>query len=247
MKKHDILKKIGLGLAISALAACQASAIVAYNTPTGANVDATGVQNSGGPYILGNEFNVNSAISVTAIGAFNYSGTGFSSPVQVAIYQLLSGTWTQVGGTAVAFSGSYSPSSYVGGNVFSTLGSSVTLGLGTYAIVAANYGTAANPDWNSGYNTPTPANQRPTFNGGGVISMPTGVETAFYSSGSTLGGTLSGLTTGNWGSPTYPAFGAGTFEFNLTAVPEADKFAIAAVSMLGLVFIGRNLVPRRSY
>ena len=245
MKTHNIFKKVGLGLLISSMALFNASATVAYDTPTGASVNAAGVQNTGGPFILGNEFNVNSAISVTAIGAFNYSGTGFSSPVQVAIYQLITGTWTQVGGTAVTFSGS--SYTYVGGNAFSSLGSSVTLGLGTYAIVAANYGTAANPDWNSGYNTPTPANQRPTFNGGGVISMPTGVETAFYSSGSTLGGTLSGLTTGNWGSPTYPAFGAGTFEFNLTAVPEADKFAIAAVSMLGLVFIGRNLVPRRSY
>jgi hypothetical protein len=244
MKKHDILKKIGLGLAISALAAYQASAIVAYNTPTG--VTAAGLQTDG-PYILGNEFNVNSAISVTAIGAFNYSGTGFSSPVQVAIYRLITGTWTQVGGTAATFSGSYSPSSYVGGNVFTTLGSSVTLGLGTYAIVAANYGTVANPDWNSSLDPGAAANQRPIFqNGGGAISMPSGLETAFYSSGSSLGGSLSGLTTGNWGSPN-PAFGAGTFQFNLTAVPEADTFAIAAVSMLGLVFIGRNLVPRRSY
>src|ERR1035438_5026817 len=76
MKKHDIFKKIGLGLAISALAACQASAIVAYNTPTGANVDASGVQNSGGPYILGSPVHGKSAIRVTGIGAFNFSGTG---------------------------------------------------------------------------------------------------------------------------------------------------------------------------
>jgi hypothetical protein len=248
MKTNNILKKIGLGLAIASALVFHASAIVAYDSPT--TVNPVNIQSSGGPFILGNEFNVNSAISVTAIGAFNYLGGGFlsASPVQVAIYQLTGSTWSQVAGTAVTFNGPASSYSYVGYNAFSSLGSSVTLGNGTYAIVAANYGTVANPDWNRNQNLGTPANQGTTFqNGGGAISMPGGSETGFYSSGSTLAGTLAGLTFGNWGSP-LPTFGAGTFDFtSLTPVPEVDTFAIAAVSMLGLVFIGRNLAPRRGY
>jgi hypothetical protein len=248
MKTQVMLKKIGLGLLVSSVALLNASAIVAYDSQS--TVSSANIQNTGGPFILGNEFNVNSAISVTAIGAFDYLAGGFSSasPVQVAIYQLTGSTWNQVAGTAVTFNGPASSYSFVGYNAFSTLGSSVTLGDGTYAIVAANYGTAANPNWNRNLNLGTPANQGTTFqDGGGLISIPGGSESAFYSSGSTLAGTLSGLTVGNWGNP-LPAFGAGTFDFtSLTPVPEVDTFAIASVSMLGLVFIGRNLVPRRRF
>ena len=65
---------------------------------------------------------------------------------------------------------------------------------------------------------------------------------SFYASGSTLGGTLTGLTFGNWGTP-EPTFGAGTFEF--TPVPEAAGFAVAGVALLGIVYIGRCYTQRR--
>src|ERR1017187_6727420 len=85
MKTNNILKKIGLGLAISALAACQASAIVAYD-----NTSVVANQATGGPYALGNDFVVNSAISVYAIGAFDNGGV-MGASVPVAIYNVTSG------------------------------------------------------------------------------------------------------------------------------------------------------------
>src|ERR1039457_4787529 len=66
MKTHNIFKKIGLGLAISALAACNAGAIVSYNafdTFTGTGGTSAGNQTDG-PYNLGTQFTANQNITV---------------------------------------------------------------------------------------------------------------------------------------------------------------------------------------
>src|ERR1017187_2067930 len=230
MKKHDIFKKIGLGLAISALAACQASAIVAYSNTGVAPNSSSGDVN--GPYALGNDFTVNQAISVTAIGAFMSGGSSMAASVSVAIYNVTSGLI--VIGTSVNLAVGTTGTGAANGSAFQNI-TPVTLGAGTYSIVAANYGGSSGaPYW---YN----ANQGgtlPTFNtGSGLITMGGGRYTA-QSSSLVFPGTTVGIT------PSVPTYGAGTFEF--TAVPEVETFAIAGVSMLGLVFIGRNLVPRRS-
>ena len=157
------------------------------------------------------------------------SKTG-SVTVSVAWYQFSGSSWSQVSGTLASFSGTVG--TLVGSARFQNLTSPVTLTPGTYAIVAANYGAAGASAWNAAVSISPPL---PTFNnGGGLISM-TSPNTAFYGSGSTLSSTLSGLTGGNWGSPT-PAFAGATFDF--APVPEVEDYAVIAVGLLGLVYIG---------
>ena len=233
MKKHDIFKKIGLGLAISALAACQASAIVAYsNQGVVANESSTG---GNGPYALGNDFTVNQAISVTAIGAFLGGGSSMVASVPVAIYNITLNAI--VAGTTVTFASGSSGDFQANGSAFRNITPVTLLAGDVYSIVAANYGQGGAPYW---WNH-SPVGTTPTFNdGGGLITMGGGR----YSPGTTL--TLPGTLVGE--TPGIPTYGAGTFEFTaLTPVPEVETFAIASVSMLGLVFIGRNLVPRRRF
>ena len=233
MKKHDIFKKIGLGLAISALAACQASAIVAYsNQGVVANESSTG---GNGPYALGNDFTVNQAISVTAIGAFLGGGSSMVASVPVAIYNVTLNAI--VAGTTVTFASGSSGDFQANGSAFRNI-TSVTLIVGdVYSIVAANYGQGGAPYW---WNN-SQGGTTPTFNnGGGLITLGGGRWAS--SSSLTFPGNTVALT------PGIPAYGAGTFEYAaLTPVPEVETFAIASVSMLGLVFIGRNLVPRRRF
>ena len=234
MKKHDIFKKIGLGLAISALAACQASAIVAYsNQGVVANESSTG---GNGPYALGNDFTVNQAISVTAIGAFLGGGSTMAASVPVAIYNVTLNAI--VAGTTVTFASGNGGDFQANGSAFRNI-TSVTLIVGdVYSIVAANYGQGGAPYWwNHTVGT------TPTFNdGGGLITLGGGRYTDPGVTSLTFPGHTVGFT------PGIPTYGAGTFEYTaLTPVPEVETFAIASVSMLGLVFIGRNLVPRRRF
>ena len=53
-----------------------------------------------------------------------------------------------------------------------------------------------------------------------------------------------GFALGN-GYPSHLDDNPGVGRFTLTAVPEVSTFAIATVGMLGLVFIGRNVMKRR--
>lgn len=228
MNTQNIFKTIGLGLAISCLVGHQAGAIVAYS-----NTGVVQNQSTTGPYALGNDFVVNQAISITAIGAFDNGGSMLAS-VPVAIYNVA--TATIVGGTFVTLLQGTTGDFTANGSAFMNI-APVTLAPGTYSIVAANYGQGGEPYWwNHAPGT------TPSFNdGGGLITLGGGR----YSVGNTsltFPGTPVGPT------PGIPTYAAGTFEFtSLTPVPEVDTFAIAGVSMLGLVFIGRNLVPRRRF
>lgn len=245
MKIGNGIQKLALALAIGGLMGSSASAIIAYNTPTSPTLAPAGIQASGAAYILGNEFTVNQSINVTAVGAFDSLLNGFGGTgVQVAIYQLTAGVWNQVTGTAHTFTGT--PGNYSGSSSFYNLSSAVALGLGTYAIVAANYGNADNPDWNRNLALGAPTSQGTTFQTTtAAISIGGGNGfSSFYANGTTIGSTLGALTYGTWGTPN-PTFGAGTFEFNLTPVPEAGSFAVAGVGLLGFVYIGRCYVQRR--
>jgi hypothetical protein len=235
MKSINLVKKFLTAAAIASALTWQASAIIAYDSPSGITVGLQG----GGPWILGNEFQVNSPISVTSIGAFNSGAGGFGSAAEVAIYSLSAGTWSQVPGTFVSFSGGPGGYTYVGDNAFSSI-APVSLGLGTYAIVAANYGDP-NPDFNANTGAGVP---RTTFQTATTAISMTGTangSTAFYDSGTSLGLSLPGsISYGGFGGGD-PTFGAGTFDF---AVPEASQFALAGIALLGLVYFGRCYVLR---
>jgi hypothetical protein len=228
----------GVAVAVLLVAAhAQAITDVAYNFPTGLVGNETDPQ----AHILGNEFTVNSAINVTAVGAFA-SGGSLGATIPVAMYQLTSGTWYKMLDTVDSFSGNVgspllsAPTRQVGSALMQDLNSPVPLTPGgTYAIVAANYGVAGALDWNvlRTYTTvPTFQTESSAITMGNMGSPP---ETALFGYGATLDATIT-LSGGNWGNPT-PAFAGATFEFE--PVPEAATFGAAGVGLLALVYIGR--------
>src|ERR1035441_3212674 len=164
MKTWNAVKVIGAVAVATVIMAAQARAIVAY--------DYTGVvgflPTFNDPNVRRNFFAVNSAINVTAVGAFTSSGSFGAATVPVAIYQLTSGTWSELTATVESFSGS---GSLDHGARMQDLSSPVPLTPGIYAIVAANYDVPGAPYWVSTYST---SGNPPTFNSGGSISIGSG-------------------------------------------------------------------------
>ena len=228
MKANSILKQIGLGLAITSLAACQAGAIVAYNF---GSVSAN--QNFNGT--LAETFSVQNGvtISVTSLGAFDPSGFGSSTP-EVAIYSvpvvggvMQMGSASLVSPIATFTSGSYT----VSGNTASIGITPTTLGAGVYMIVASGLP--------SDYDTFTGVSAVTTTGAGLTFGAPNGGPGTFYGFNTTLDGGLGTLYAD--GGPAN-RYGAGTFDY-FSSVPESQTFAVAGVAMLGLVFIGRKVIP----
>jgi len=232
MKANNILKQIGLGLAITSLAACPAGAIVAYNFGS-----ATGNQIWNDT--LGETFTVNSQITVTSLGAFDPSGFGAFTP-EVAIYSvpvvagvLDMGAASLVSPVAIFSDGSYT----VSGNTASIGISPVTLGAGVYMIAAAGL-----PSIYNSYGAPTVVGLNTA--GGAITYGSLGQPGDYYGANTTLTGGFGSLIADPYGVGPVGRYGAGTFEF--TAVPEAQTCAVAGVAMLGLVFIGRKVIPLRN-
>jgi hypothetical protein len=243
MKKLTSVKKLALGLAIGGLFAWQAGATLAYNFPT----TLPGAQPDNGPYSLGNEFTVTAPISVTALGAFDPAGASFGAVgVDVAIYSItLSGT-AITGGSLVTpvvnFSGTQTL--LPGTSTAMTDITPVTLGAGTYMVVANNYGAAGalqdyNPAWANGSYPSSPSstgvNGASANNAYGVTFVPGG---GYFQNSSPLNPSLgAGYGYDNLFAGSAPRYAAGNFDF--TPVPEAAGFALAGIAMLGLVYIGR--------
>jgi len=241
MKTNNILKTVGLGLAISALAAFNAGAVVQYNafdTSVSSGGTSTGNQTSG-PYNLGTQFTANQNLSVTSLGAFDSGLDGFgAASITVAIYNSLgavlgsavfTGTAGTLGNAADSFNSSYRFQSV----------SAINLVAGqTYMIVASGLGSVANPDYNSGYLTNPSLTPIQNNTGGGALTFGNNYYSSFG------------------GSPSFPntidagpvgRYGGGSFEFStLTPVPETQVFVTAGMAMLGLVFIGRKVATHRS-
>ena len=203
-----VLAVIGASLFL----ASQLTASVVYNNPTGTVGNQTG-----GPWILGMDFQVNTPGYVTAVGAFDNGTNGFGSiSLQVSIYDVSSGT--QVPGTAVSFTGNQG--TLIDSSRFLTLATPVLLAPGTYSIVAANYGATTEVNYNSGYTSSTSL----TFDTvGGALTMLDGR----YDAGSSLAfPTITGF-----GPPTWPnpVFAAGTFDFLI--VPEPSTISLAVLGL----------------
>ena len=227
------------GVAVAVLlVAAHAQAIVAYNCPA----DMAGTDNAGQPYMIGNVFTVNSAINVTAVGAFENGPNGGSLgvTVPVAIYSTSDNgaNWSQVNGTSESFSGTTGAA--IGNARFQPVTLPVvTLIPGTYAIVAANYGVPGSLFWNNS------GGVAPTFQTeSSAIMMGNSSQSynVFYYSPnivgiSTLQPSFSGSGLTEFSSGPAPNYLGGTFEFE--PVPEAATFGAAGVGLLGLVYIGR--------
>jgi hypothetical protein len=237
----------GITLAVL-LSAAQARAIIAYDFPSGLAGNLVGSVEPG-PWILGNVFSVNSAINVTAVGAFaSESGYTFGAgvTVPVAVYSFDGANWSQVNGTYREFSAA-NLGTLNGSARFQTLDSPVILQPGTYAIMAANYGIPGANGWDLGLSAPgdsVPAFQTTTT----AIEMASPLDPyiALFRGGqyhpdfgATLDLTFPADSFITWGSGSTPYFAGATFAFDLTPVPEAAAFGAAAVGLLGLVYLGR--------
>jgi len=190
--------------------------IQAYSTS-----NSMGNQDWGGN--LGLDFNVNSAITVTQLGAFDSGQDGFVGAITVGLFERLPGTADPSSdhtGTllaSVAISGSEGTLS--GNYRFLPLLSPLTLAPGFYDITAVGFsGSDPNLNENAGsvlINTNT---------GGGLISF---VGSGRYDKNGTLD--YPSETTDQQGYNTSShVFGGGSFLF--VAVPEPSSLAIAGLS-----------------
>jgi len=220
-------------VAVSLDVAWQANAVIVYQSST-----AVGNQGQNGPWALGLDFTVNTDGHVTQIGAFDSSdnGAGFGSAIiPLAIYDL--GNNQIVPGTQVSFTGT--AGTPIGAYRFQSIGS-VYLGAGSYSIVAANYGSGGEQDYNAFVGNsqvwPDPGFINPLSfdNAGGALTMG---NARFVSGFSAL--TLPPAQNSYFN----PLFGAGSFDF--TPVPEVGAFGAAAVGLLGLVYGARHFRNRR--
>jgi hypothetical protein len=115
--------------------------LAAYAVPANTN----GNQNYGGS--LGMDFSVERPVSITALGAFDSGGDGFSQPIRVQLWtRNESGTpdnFSDDTGLAVLADLTFSagaPGTADGGSRFISLATPLPLPVGTYSIVAWGYG-----------------------------------------------------------------------------------------------------------
>jgi hypothetical protein len=216
-------------IAVAFLAAPSSASTIVYNdtvdtlpatNPPGSN----GLQQWVGN--LGMEFQVNSAIVVSSLGAFDDGNhntlvgtTG--SGVVVGIFNVSTG---QLVGTTVTFS-SESPGTQIGADSFKNVTTPFTLVKGDYEIVALN-----DPNYNQGYFNTGP-NQFQTLNNlGGALSFIGG---SFFDSNSGLDLPM-GIDTG-------PAnrYDAGTFAADL-ATPLPATWTMLIAGFVGLGFFANR-------
>ena len=167
---------------------------------------------------LGMDFDVNSAILITSLGAFDSGLDGFNEfGIQVGIFDR--GTGFLIG-TSATISGedpNQGQSRFVDIDDF-------VLGPGQYSIVAFGF-SSLNQNGNSGLGGSGPTQDT----GGGAISfIGSGRYDSTLSAGFSLPSTLDGGPTNR--------YDAGTFTFT-TAVPEPGEWAmmLAGIGMIGLL------------
>ncbi|MGA2245481.1 MAG: hypothetical protein ABSH48_10810 [Verrucomicrobiota bacterium] len=216
--KTQMLTLIAVGAMIGVASTVQASFVFGYGGVT--------TINQTGDLILGNNFTVNSAIQVNELGVFSQDLPTAGS-FSIGIYENngSSGDWTLVGSIYNITSANEtldgpSQTDYIAINP-------LILGAGLYSIV-----TATGSDYNSGYDYPSPS--AVTFDTlGGALSDGT---YDIWSSGTSLGGTLSGMQANGPGVPNYPwatpVFGAGTF--SATPVPEPATLLVGVLLLIPL-------------
>jgi hypothetical protein len=232
MKIFNVAKKLGLGLALGGLFAWQAGATIAYNDAALNTPTSTLGNQSTGPFALGQEFTVNSALTVGYLGAFDSGMNGWGSDtITVAMYNITAGN-TLV--ESANFFGTGASEGTLGANSSFRFQSVTpfTLSAGsTYMIVANGLGSSQNPDYNSAF---TPGNNS-------LITLNT------FGGALSYGGNYYNINPSGFPStldinpvPGPGRYGAGTF----APVPEAASFALAGIALLGLVYAGRAYSQR---
>ncbi len=209
MRTRNPLKTIG-ALVLGVVLAFDANAIIAFDS-------SASPANINGPWNLGLGFHLSQDVTVTSLGTFHTGVWNAGDSVQVAIYNMSGVMQGLGGGTVVTFSSAAQGVVRGGGSfAFQDLSNPFTLTAGDYMIVARDTANAY------------------FYTGPGIS----------YDSSLTFTGNY--LTNGSAGlafidqapiSTANPTWGAGSFEF--APVPEATTFGVAAVGLLGLVYVGR--------
>ena len=240
MKTFNSVKKLGLGLALTGLCAWQAGATLDYTAIDSTATSSTHVIGTGSTTIS-QEFTVSAGannLSVGQLGAYDNGLAAWGANVTVSIYSGY-GTLAQTLIAGVTFNSS-TPGSQLAGDTTSafrflnpTTGAGATLVNGdTYALVVTGLGTAANKYYDSGSGF-----------GNTTVTRITGagdVNGDLTWAGSTkVGNSTISPTGANYSDHFKYGFGSFTFS-EFAAVPEASGFAVAAVALLGLVYVGRS-------
>jgi len=196
--------------------------IVPMQAATIAYADPADTGNEAWTGNLGEDFTVNSPITITALGVYDSGQGPINGDLEVAIFSS-SGTQET---PAEIFTGPITSYTLIGGDVFQTLTAPITLGPGNYSLTTTGWSsTVLNGNANAPGYTP------PTLNtGGGAITF-SGIG---YS-------TTPGLVYLAPVSP-YPAnqFNAGSFQF--TTSPEPATLVGVALGLIGLLAFRRQSV-----
>jgi len=158
---HNVLLMAGLYLATIQLQA----QTIAYDAPKG-TLGNEAVPN----LVVGNDFDVESPVTISQLGVFNSGGNGIqgSSELTVQLYERNGNSGMLL--ETLNFDAA-SPGRQITGNLFKPLANPVTLLPGSYTIVAYGF-DAANPEGNAGV-PPYCGSQLPWSgnNGGGLIQF----------------------------------------------------------------------------
>jgi hypothetical protein len=183
--------------------------------------------NQTAPYILGNAFQVNSPITVTAVGVYASAYTTATS-LPVGIYKNTDGTWNQVAGT---FENVPITSAAEAGTLWVSLPNPVTLGAGVYsieAIVQQDYNAGIVPGW------PWPPSVVTFDTFGGALTLYPACnwqQTGFPASlPSNLNGFDWWFQNNNDPPVPFPVFAAGNFQ--VAPVPEPTTIVAGALLLL---------------
>lgn len=239
MKTFNMAKKLGLGLAMTGLVAWQAGATLDYtaiNNNNGSTTLSPVVGSGSSGITIWKAFTVDTAgenLSLGKLGAFDNGLAAWGGNVVVSIDNVL-GNGSLGSTVATVTFNSSTPGSQIGTSAFKfltpTTGVGATLVNGDiYALVVSGLGTSANKYYNSGS---SPGISQITASGNIAGDLD-------WSHSTTVDGVShSGTFNSSNGDFEY---GFGSFTFSeLTPVPEASGFAVAAVALLGLVYVGRS-------
>lgn len=200
---------------------------MAYNNPIGIN--PAGNQTTG-PFTLGMQFTAHQTITINALGAYSAGLSGFINQISVGIFDNAGSLVSQI----LSFQGTTSSGAGANGSTYfsgSSMLASITptvLTSGTYWIVASGLGSSSDPNWNYNF-TGGSGISASTDGSGGVLTF--GGNRYSYGSSFAFPGTVDG-------GPA-PRYGAGTFDYSFTPVPETAFFASISAGLLGIVYLGR--------